>query len=237
MTDPQEHPLDPDVLSALRVERERPSPDAAARARVTARLAASVLVDASPHRPGADGSRPGRLLSGLRHASPAALVGGGFAAGLVAGVVLQAAIVRAPTSTVHPTETSAAVPSSAISLTTPAAAPSPPAPPIEVPSPAAPSASAPSVPAAATLAAERALLDAAHAALGRGEPSAALETLTQHSERFSHGTYREEREALTIQCLEKLGRHDEARTRALRFRARYPKSLFLPTIEGAIENL
>jgi hypothetical protein len=171
----------------------------------------------------------------LRHASPAALVGGGFAAGLVAGVALHAAIARAPTATVHPAETTAAVPSIATSFATPPVTPLPPAPSVDAPSPA-PSASAPSVPAAATLAAERALLDAAHAALGRGEPSAAIEALTQHSERFSRGTYREEREALTIQCLEKLGRHDEARTRALRFRSRYPKSLFLPTIEGALEK-
>ena len=72
MTDPREHPLDPDVQSALRVERERPGPDAVARARVSARLAASILVDGPPPHPGARGPRPGRLLSGLRHASPAA---------------------------------------------------------------------------------------------------------------------------------------------------------------------
>jgi hypothetical protein len=86
-----------------------------------------------------------------------------------------------------------------------------------------------------SLSAERTLLDLARAALARGETAAAFDALGQHQKRFARGVFREEREALTIQALRGSGRPDEAKRRALAFKTRYPKSLFLSTIERVLE--
>jgi hypothetical protein len=87
------------------------------------------------------------------------------------------------------------------------------------------------VPSGSALTAERALLDVAHSALAKGQAADALSALAQHSRAFSHGVYREEREALTIQCLRALGRTEEAARLAVAFKTRYPRSLFLSTVD------
>ena len=88
----------------------------------------------------------------------------------------------------------------------------------------------------ATLAGERALLDLAHAALGRGDTRTALDALTRHSQRFPRGTFREEREALRVQCLSDMGRIEEARRAAESFTAQYPKSLFRSKVDRTAKS-
>ena len=83
------------------------------------------------------------------------------------------------------------------------------------------------------LAAERALLDVARAALGRGSPEEALEAAMRHAREYPSGVLTEEREALAIRALAASGNRDAAVARASRFRSRYPKSLLLPAVEGA----
>jgi hypothetical protein len=85
-----------------------------------------------------------------------------------------------------------------------------------------------------SLAAERSLLDIARTALGRGDGANALEAADRHTRDFPHGQLTEEREAIAIQALVKLGRTAEARARADRFRARYPHSVLLVVVDAAV---
>lgn len=86
------------------------------------------------------------------------------------------------------------------------------------------------------LAAERALLDVARTALARGAPEEALEATQRHGREYAAGLLSEEREALAIRALMALGRRDEAKARAERFRARFPKSLLLPALDATLGN-
>ena len=85
-------------------------------------------------------------------------------------------------------------------------------------------------------AAERALLETARTALSRGQSDAALEVLSRHARRFSHGRLVEERESLWVQALVQAGRDPEARERGERFRRQFPSSLFQPIIDAALKK-
>jgi hypothetical protein len=86
------------------------------------------------------------------------------------------------------------------------------------------------------LEAERALLDGARAALGRGDGAEALRAAEEHARRFSHGVLTEEREAMSIQALRLLHRDEEATARLDRFRVRFPASLIRPALEAAADG-
>jgi hypothetical protein len=79
----------------------------------------------------------------------------------------------------------------------------------------------------ADLAEERAWIERARSALARTDPAGALEALEQHRREFARGRLSEERDALTIRALMQSGRGAQARELAARFRARYPRSIFL----------
>ena len=78
---------------------------------------------------------------------------------------------------------------------------------------------------------ELGLLQRARAAVAAGEFSAALQSIAEHQRRFPAGRLREEREALRIKALAGLGRDDEARRAAERFRERFPRSVLSSRIE------
>lgn len=84
------------------------------------------------------------------------------------------------------------------------------------------------------LADENALVTRAQSALARGRAGEALEALSEHQRRFPGGQFAEEREAMAIQALVRLGRTDAARARADRFRARFPGSMLLRAVEAAV---
>jgi len=84
-----------------------------------------------------------------------------------------------------------------------------------------------------SLAAERALVETARAALARADGPAALAVLARHTREFPNGTFVEEREALAVQALAQTGDVAGAKARGERFRRRYPRSLFLPVVEEA----
>jgi hypothetical protein len=88
-----------------------------------------------------------------------------------------------------------------------------------------------------SLSAEQLLLDQARAALTARDPDRALALLSEHAHRFSRPQLGEEREALAIQALAVLGRYDEARARAARFRASAPNSLFLPAVDATLASI
>jgi len=90
-------------------------------------------------------------------------------------------------------------------------------------------------PAGATdLAGERALLDRARIALAQGNTADAERALAMHARRYPAGLLVEEREALAIKTLVDVGRVDDARRRAVRFKERFPSSIFLPAVDETL---
>ena len=85
--------------------------------------------------------------------------------------------------------------------------------------------------------AEQKLLDAARNALTRGLAEAALGPIDRHARQYPKGILAEEREALAVNVLVTLGRHDEARDRGARFLRRYPDSLLRNSVEAAIATI
>ncbi len=101
-------------------------------------------------------------------------------------------------------------------------------------------ASARSSPARASIAnlrQEQRLLDAARDSIVRGEPEGALVPLASHAARFPRGSLAEERDALRIRALARLGRLDEARESFTRFRAAYPHSFLLDGAAADVEPI
>ncbi|HXX68835.1 MAG TPA: hypothetical protein VEK07_16735 [Polyangiaceae bacterium] len=89
---------------------------------------------------------------------------------------------------------------------------------------------------ASDLAAERVLLDEARTALVQGEPQRALGLLGRHRARFPGGVLAEERDAMRVEALVGAHRYGEARAAALAFRAHNRHSLFLATVDSAVES-
>jgi outer membrane protein assembly factor BamD (BamD/ComL family) len=85
-------------------------------------------------------------------------------------------------------------------------------------------------------AAERQLLDEARDALVKGDPERALDRVETHRRRFLNPLLAEERDAMEIEALARAGRLAEARARADQFQKRSPDSLFLPTVQSAVES-
>jgi hypothetical protein len=88
-----------------------------------------------------------------------------------------------------------------------------------------------------SLGAERALLDVARSAFGRGQGDEALAALARHEKLYPSGQLAEEREALAVRVLVSTQRGDLARARAARFRRLYPRSVMLPAVEAALGSL
>lgn len=70
----------------------------------------------------------------------------------------------------------------------------------------------------------------------RNRPERTLELVNQHRRRFPRGIFVQEREALQIEALARLGRNNEAQNQAQRFRKNYPRSNYQVRINSALEN-
>jgi type IV secretory pathway VirB10-like protein len=77
------------------------------------------------------------------------------------------------------------------------------------------------------LAKERALIEAARAAIRGGAASRGIDKLDEHARAFPRGRLSEERDALHVLALRASGRSDEAASATAAFRDRYPHSLLL----------
>ena len=86
------------------------------------------------------------------------------------------------------------------------------------------------------LATERGLIANARHALRDDDGGGALLAVTAHADRFPRGLLREERDAIQIMALLRMGRRDQADALATRFAARYPRSLFAEAIRQARER-
>lgn len=82
-------------------------------------------------------------------------------------------------------------------------------------------------------AAETKLLGDAQSSV-KSDPAAALRACNEHAKRFPGGSLAQEREALAIEALVRLGRKGEAEQRLTRFRANYPSSGHLRKLEGLL---
>ena len=87
------------------------------------------------------------------------------------------------------------------------------------------------------LARERALLEQARTALSRGQPTVALVALGRHELQFARGQLLEECESLWVQALVAADEPAEARERAERFRARFPRSIFLLAVDHSLRAI
>jgi outer membrane protein assembly factor BamD (BamD/ComL family) len=63
------------------------------------------------------------------------------------------------------------------------------------------------------------------------DPSQALAISEQHRRAYPNGGFSQERELIAITALVKLGRGDEARSRAERFRQNYPRSAYTERLD------
>ncbi|HKY39002.1 MAG TPA: hypothetical protein VJN18_23850 [Polyangiaceae bacterium] len=228
--------LDPELAEMFALERQRPEPGDAARARASTRLLQALAPVAFAAAPPSLVRRAWRTVRGAHPALTAAV---SFAVGVGVGATVQGSLsARVPAPTVSARPVPALAPSASApepELLAPVWPPTPTEASSAAPAAASVPTKAPSASAGAEQAqAERLLLDVAYAALGQGQPAQALEPLEQHARRFPQGALREEREALTIQCLHDLGNLEEARRRALSFKVRYPNSLFAPRIERVL---
>lgn len=251
MTRDDSKPLDRDLRALLDVEGASVVAPDEARARVLHRVAGTLGL---PWREGSDptGDPPGANEAGqLGDASPPtdalsrtrvraraswpvalAALGATFALGAMTGVLVWRAE--------HPPQAPRIV---YVDRVQPAPSAQPPAQDAVVVAPApsglALSRAAPpsSSVAVSTLGDERALLDVARSAFGRGQSDEALAALARHERLFPDGQLDEEREALAVRALVMGERGDAARARAARFRRRYPGSVMLPAVEAALGTL
>ncbi|MBL9113091.1 MAG: hypothetical protein JNM74_27635 [Myxococcales bacterium] len=244
MSDVDDDKLPDDLADWLGAAKEVRGPSPEVRARMTSRMLAAL-----PVGPGGGGG--GTTSSPTPPARPAALPGmpqipawiaaATFVLGMGAGALVTSGPTAPPKATESLAPTSAQSALAALPKTTegaasggsstlrpedlPAASVAPP--------PSKPSATPSRAAGGSDLSAERAVLDVARTALGRGDPAHALASTDEHARRFPRGALSEEREAIAVQALAQSGRADEARSRALRFKKDHPESILLPAVLAA----
>ncbi len=223
-------PLQPRHIELLREARDAAPPGPEVLARARARLAAlPPLTGAHGHGAGsgAGSTAAGSMASKAAIAVTSLLVGGAGGAGLYAELRPPPAprVVYVPQAMVPPVAPAVSTPPSAAPTELPASAPT------------ASAVRGAPLPRTFQLAAERMLLDEARGALGQGDPGRALDRLERHRRTFATPILGEERDAMEVEALAKLGRSAEARAKADAFRRRTPNSLFLPAVESAVESI
>lgn len=82
---------------------------------------------------------------------------------------------------------------------------------------------------------EASFLHRTRAALA-SDPARALRMTEEHVSRYPHGVLVQERDVIAIDALVRLGRRDEARSRASAFQTRYPKSAHASRIAAILEK-
>ena len=88
-------------------------------------------------------------------------------------------------------------------------------------------------PAAASLRAERLLIETANAALLRGDHASALAALRKHASTYPKGELVQERELLMVQALKAAGENAAAEQRAKDFKKKFPGSMQEESVDKA----
>ncbi len=236
MSDEELEPMNTELRDLLRANAPPLGAPKGMEAKLLARLSTAIPGLGSPPSPGGGGGGGGGAgaVAGTGVGVKVA-IGVGVASLALAGVAVfgtggtsETVAVRAPVVTTITASTSAQPESPSRSSDVPTMNVD------SLPS-AAPAVRAPAV-ASSDAVAEHAILDEARNALGRGDAAAALAAIERHQARYPNGALGEEREVLAIRALAAAGRTNDAHARAARFKARYPKSLFLPSVEQALGN-
>jgi hypothetical protein len=81
---------------------------------------------------------------------------------------------------------------------------------------------------------EAEILDRAHRSLQAGTPAEVLRFVEVHKRIYPHGVLTQEREAIVIEALVKLGRKDAARAQLEAFTFRYPESSYRWRLQGLV---
>jgi hypothetical protein len=81
------------------------------------------------------------------------------------------------------------------------------------------------------------LLEQARAAVAGEDFLLAIQLLAEHARRFKTGRLVEEREALRVKSLAGLGRRGAARRAAADFKANFPRSPLLPTVNEMLDSM
>lgn len=222
---------DPELLDALR-EEDASHELHAVKARVFGRVTRTIASMGAGLDAPAAGAAP-RVTAPVRSvpslvAHPAWWAVGAFSIGAATGVTVYAGLRPEPPERVIFVDRIVEAPAPSPTVSAPTAD--------TVVAPPEPSAAAPVRAGLRGLAAERALLDEARAALGTDDYAGALRAVRLHESRFAAGILIEEREALAIKTLAAAGRLDEARARAVVFGQRFPKSLFASSVAEALAN-
>lgn len=216
-------PIDPELAALLDAERSRPPMDVAARERLLGRIEASVAtVAVAGAAAGATAAKGKAWLVALSAFALGGLVG--------AGAMWMRPAPEPRTITVEK-RVEVPVPVTVV-VSAPAALPPAPTPTTSLAAP--PTPASPSSAKVGSDAAERALIEKIHSALGRGDPAGAMTAVAEHEKQFPSGSHADEREALAVQALSRQGRKEEARARADRFRKRFPGSFFTTIVDKAV---
>jgi hypothetical protein len=229
MTTPNLEPLDDDILALLGEVKPVPELDAAAKAKILGTVASRLP---PPGGGGGTGGSSPMSSSGLvaRGAKMLAIFGVGIATGVGIAPAVRS---TPPAPVVVRAAPPAAVPTAS---STPESTPEPTLV-LELPNAPPRVAAAPrpsEAPSSRGLAAERALLDVARAAIARGDATEALASVDRHAHEYPDGVLVEEREALAIKALVAVGRRDDAERRAQRFEERFPNGLMLRAVKSAL---
>jgi hypothetical protein len=251
MSQPPIEPLPDDIASLLAREKDAYPVDPAAQRAVLSRVEMAIALGAGgAGGAGGHGSPPGTAGGGhvvaraaktgiagkMIAVALAAFVGGGLTGGAIVKTMTKAPALAPVAALVPATSAASALPA----LVPPPLASAPAASSTDLPVPSARATSAPSSSSAlgsrGDLVREREVLDAARAALAHGQPDDAIVALQEHARRWPHGQLAEEREVVLIQALVAAGRTSEAQARAARFHQAFPKSIFAPAIDAALES-
>lgn len=233
-------PIAPDIAELLEAERRVDDEPAARQERVLGRLLATTAAIGGDTAPAPN---PAGALTRFAQTKAAIAIGAALVGTTVGGVVGY----RLGEQSTRPRAVDIA-PSAVVSTPPPvvSAPPEIPQAPSGAPSvtaaPPRPSSTVASRPRDAArgeddLALELSLVQMARAALTRGNFAAALDATDQHARAFPAGNLAEERESIAIQALVGAGRDDDARARATRFHAKYPRSPLRPAVDAAIRAI
>jgi len=250
MSEEPVEPLPTQLAALFERERRTYAVDPRVKERVLHGVAAAALFSL-PSGVGNEAglARPGASLTKWTSAKVAAIVGAAFVAGGMSGAIGATQwrtrgerVLPPPAPTVAvsaaPRQPPPRVPSGSPDDSTVSVSDLPVAPPSSMSGPThptSPSASA-SSDRVGTLAREREVLDAAHAALSHGRWEEALAAVHQHETRWPHGTLEEEREVLAIRVLAASGQAAAACKRASSFRREFPTSMLGDVVSSALAN-
>ncbi len=247
MTEPDA--LDPIVRAALLADELQPGPTEGQRQRMAARMAAAIGTSAAaltgPAAPTPATPTPATPTGTAAPVSAKAALAIGLVIGGIGGAVITRWLAhRAPPSLAVSRDAGTSAPPAPVVVDA-AASPDATAPP-DAPdavdggltrAPVQPRDRAPTpppLPTADPVARERALLDAARAALRAGDLTLARRNLAEHGLRYPEGALREEREVLAIEELVARGQRDAARGRAAAFHASFPGSIHAARVDALV---